>query len=258
MVKHYILLSSSYEDGARIAIDITDPKKIPEERVAEVLEKVKRVCSGKVPLSTHYLQTESSDWESVVAYDHFFKGVVCLESTDEFVQKIKRGQTLLGLDVAKYILSKVESCTHLALEKLVYFAYADYLCATGKKLFTDKIYAFKYGPVVQSVYGRYNKSGYKQLALEEDNEQSLSDAAKIMSARSRILFAADGSEKLLSIDATLEKYKAQTAHDLVALTHREGTPWSSIYTAEPFQEIPDSTIKELHHAESLEMCGKNF
>lgn len=251
MVKHYIFLSNSYEDLERIAIDITDSKKIPEERVTEVLRKVEEACGRSIPLSTHFLQTESSDWKSVVAYDPFFEGVVCLGSADEFAQKIKYGQTFLGLDVARYILSKVESCTHLALEKLVYFAYADYLCTTGKKLFTDKIYAFKYGPVVQSVYGRYNKSGYKQLALEEDNEQSLSDAAKIMSARGRILFAADGSEKLLSIDATLEKYKAQTAHDLVALTHKEGTPWSSIYTAEPFQEIPDSTIKELHHAESL-------
>ena len=262
MVKHYILLSSSYEDGARIAIDITDPQKISEERVAEVLEKVNEVCGRKVPLSTHSLQTESSDWDSVIAYDPFFEGVICLKSVEKFAQKIKHGQTLFGLDVAKYILSKVESCTHLALEKLVYFAYADYLCSTGKKLFTDKIYAFQFGPVVQSVFAKYRLSGCRVLAREEDDdafdlvhveddEESLSDLAKVMSSRSRILFAADGSEKLLSIDATLEKYKSKTARELVALTHKEGSPWATTYTGELYREIPDFAIEERHYLESL-------
>lgn len=59
----------------------------------------------------------------------------------------KKDRKLKGIDVAKYILSKTP-CTQLKLQKLVYLCFADYLCDTGKELFTDKIYAFKYGPVV--------------------------------------------------------------------------------------------------------------
>ena len=40
----------------------------------------------------------------------------------------------------------------IKIEKLVYLCFVDYLCDTGKKLFTDSIYAFKYGPVVDVEY----------------------------------------------------------------------------------------------------------
>ena len=47
-------------------------------------------------------------------------------------------------DVANFFLNK-DSLTPKKLQKLVYLCFADYLCDTGKELFTDKIYAFKYG-----------------------------------------------------------------------------------------------------------------
>lgn len=67
-----------------------------------------------------------------------------------------------------YILAR-HTCTHLELEKLGYMCYADYLCRTGKKLFKDTVYAFKYGPVVESVYEKYK--GTKEI---EDNTNKTS------------------------------------------------------------------------------------
>lgn len=46
-----------------------------------------------------------------------------------------------------------------------------------------------------------------------------------MPARSRILFAQDGLEKIRSIDQTIEIYGKYTARELVDLTHRKSTPW---------------------------------
>lgn len=49
--------------------------------------------------------------------------------------------------------------------------YADYLCATHKRLFEDKIYAFKYGPVVESVYEAYK--GMKDIEEGLTSDQHL-------------------------------------------------------------------------------------
>lgn len=116
----------------------------------------------------------------------------------------------------KFILA-THICTHLELEKLVYMCYADYLCSTHKKLFEDKIYAFKYGPVIKSVYEEYKgmKDIEEGLAVDEHLDE---DYAK-MPARSRILFAEDGIEKIAHIDATLEKYSCLSATELVNITH---------------------------------------
>lgn len=65
-------------------------------------------------------------------------------------------------------MSKIK-CTQLKLQKLVYFCFADYLCDTGKELFTDKIYAFKYGPVVDSVWKKYKDYGYEDIDNENED-----------------------------------------------------------------------------------------
>ncbi|MDT2193876.1 type II toxin-antitoxin system antitoxin SocA domain-containing protein [Paenibacillus larvae] len=38
------------------------------------------------------------------------------------------------------------------MQKLLYYVYADFLLATGKKLFKEPIVAFEYGPVVEEVF----------------------------------------------------------------------------------------------------------
>ena len=127
MIKHFIIMSSSYTDGIRIAFDITGNDLSIKEKAEQIISLIKQKCGDDVPLSTHFLETADCSWESVEMYDPFFENVKCIQSIDVFIETIKKNRTLSGLDVANYILSKVK-CTHLSLEKLVYFAYADYLC----------------------------------------------------------------------------------------------------------------------------------
>ena len=56
-----------------------------------------------------------------------------------------------------------------------------------------------------------------------------------MPARSRILFARDGIEKLVSINKAIEKYGGFTPGALVSLTHRDGSPWSRVDHSQPYQ-----------------------
>lgn len=231
MIKHYIIMSSSYTDGSRVALDITEDCFLNSKAIAEMIEEIRKNCGKDVPLSTHFIETESASWDSVVAYDPFFEDVECTKSTTAFSEKIKKGRVLSGLDVANYILSKIR-CTHLSLEKLVYYAYADYLCEHSERLFEDHIYAFRHGPVINSVYETFKRSGSQYVKpFEFGDDSDIRTGVKELPARSRILFAKEGTEKLSSIDRTIAKYGKYSAGALVDLTHRAGTPWSYVKTA---------------------------
>lgn len=246
MIKHFLILSSSYSTGKRIAMHyIIDEQMNPEMLISEV-KKIKELCGETVSISTHYVETESSAWESVIDKDSFFEGVQEVESLIGFVNLICADRVLTGLDVAKYILS-TRVCTHLELEKLVYMCYAEYLCATHKRLFEDKIYAFKYGPVVKSVYEEYK--GRKGIEEGFVGDEKWDEDYARMPARSRILFAEDGIEKIVYIDRTLEKYSRFSAAELVKITHVSGGPWDSVGSYVPYTEIPDAVIIEKHFRE---------
>lgn len=251
MAKHYIIMSSSYTDGTRVALDITEDCLLNSEAIAKIIQDIKQSCGEDVPLSTHLIETESKSWSSVVAYDPFFEGVVCSRSVQEFSEKIKTGRTLKGLDVATYILSKIK-CTHLSLEKLVYFSYADYLCKYSERLFEDRIYAFTHGPVVESVYETYKRSGTQYVKpLEFGTDSDVQTGVKELPARSRILFAKNGAEKLCSIDETIQRYGKYSAISLVELTHRPDSPWAHVDSFKAYQAIPDELILAYHCVECV-------
>lgn len=246
MRTHYIVMSSSYTLGKRIALDYLVDEKADFEKLKDIVSTITDICGKDVSISTHFVQTDSATWESVVEKDHFFKGVEVIESKEKFIELIQQDRTLNGLDVARYILSKIK-CTHLKLEKLVYLCFADYLCKYDKELYKDEIYAYKYGPVVDSVYEKYRGSGYKEIEQEELDMDIDATGIQEMPSRSRILFAEDGLEKIKSIDETIEKYGKFTAGELVDLTHKKLTPWDMTGRGkEQYVIIENETIKKYH------------
>jgi len=255
MIKHQILLSSSYSKGSRICLDFPD---CDYSVVKGAIDRVSSAYDGKrVSFSTHTIHTDSADWSSVVERDPYFDDVQVVETVDEFVKIIQEDRYLDGIDVAKYILSK-EACTHTKVEKLTYICYADYLCSTGKKLFEDKVFAFMYGPVVDTVFQTLRDYSKEKPSTVIDDTVVFSKMNISIQMRSRILFAEDGEEKLASIEKTLSKYRFITGKELVDLTHRENTPWEVTVRKhkDPFGgkchlKIRDSDIKKYHHFEEL-------
>ena len=81
-------------------------------------------------------------------------------------------------NVAKYLINlssqvfidnkEREGITNLKLQKILYFAQAYYLAKLGQPLFSDKIEAWDYGPVVPSVYRGFKHHGRKPIVLKED------------------------------------------------------------------------------------------
>lgn len=247
MVRHYIILSSSYSKGQRIALDIIGIDLGNIDIINQIIDKIKQTCGEDTSLSMHCIEAESAQWESVKKEDSFFEDVLVLKGEDEFIQLIQKDRTLSGLDVAKYILSR-KSCTQLKLHKLVYYCYAEYLCSFHRRLFEDQIYAFELGPVVESVREKFK--GSRNIDNENEDKKEIERKSSLkMPIRSRILFAEAGIRKLQSIDQTIEKYGDFTASKLVDLTHRTGTPWESIYDGTSFQCISDDLIQEKHYLE---------
>lgn len=116
-----------------------------------------------------------------------------------------------AFDVACYI---VNSCidrgrpiSNLQLQKILYYVQAAFLI-DGEKLFSDKISAWKYGPVVEDVYRYFKK--YVNGPITERIE--FADAAQI-----------DDNDRI-TIDAVVRAKSVYSAFDLVSATHRE-EPW---------------------------------
>lgn len=236
-------MSDSYSDGARIALDILQKEKKDLEYIEGIILKIKKVCKGEAPFSTHSICTESEDWSSVIKTDPYFKDVKVIESADKFIAKIMADRFLKGTDVARYILTKI-SCSHLKLEKLCYLCYADYLCKTGKQLFDDIIFAFRYGPVIGTVYEKYKE--YGGLEINKCEEIIEKQEQLELPRESRILFSENGIKKVKSINETLEKYGKLPAWELVKITHNEGTPWKHVYKGIIYDVISDEVILKYH------------
>lgn len=248
MTQHCIIISSAYSRGTRIAFDIISKSVLNLSTIRNTIEYIQRRCGNDVLLATHCLTIEGESWKSVQEYDPFFADVVCFASLDDFADVINESRVLSGIDVALYILSKIK-CTHLQLQKLVYLAYADYLCSYSDKLFSDKIYAFKYGPIIDSVYKKY-KHGEKEI-INISDDTMIDAGISYMSIKNRILFACGGIRKLESIDNTLKKYSKYSANELVSITHRDGAPWTHCDHSQHYTEITDDVIKMYHAAESI-------
>lgn len=119
-------------------------------------------------------------------------------------------------NVAKYLIylssqkfvgdnEEREGITNLKLQKILYFVQAYYLAKLGKPLFSDKIEAWGYGPVIPTIYQKYKKNGSSPIISKED-KSSLSEEDK---------------ENVQKIWNTFGGYSASK---LVDITHTH-TPW---------------------------------
>lgn len=240
MVRHIIILGSSYKTGERIALDYPETSKKYKNAFTD-MKKIKNALQDDTIVATHILRATSEKWEDVVKLDPFFNNIRVIKEEKEFIKLLCKDKHLTSIDVAEYILANTK-CSHTKLEKLTYFCYSDYLCEFNERLFEDKIYAFKYGPVINEVYKKY-----KGLRIDDINDMlpTLSDFN--IPIKSRILISKNGKDKLKSIDSTIEKYKNYSTEELINLTHKENTPWAYNDKGEvPYKTISDKDIKKYH------------
>ena len=138
-------------------------------------------------------------------------------------------------DVAKYIIDIFtikadhgfdDGMTNLRLQKLLYLAQGYSLATYDKPLFPEAIEAWKYGPVVPTVYSKYNKFNRGVIHDDPPDQGALTD---------------EEAELILDVLSVFGKYS--TGY-LVDLSHRPDAPWAQVYNESNIKLIDNTIIEE--------------
>ncbi len=127
-------------------------------------------------------------------------------------------KNITPIDVAAYVIELSdaigEPITNMKLQKLLYYVYAWFAVEKGTKLFEEPIIAWKYGPVVTSVYEAYKGYGADIIRTKNGgNASALDDFTKSL------------------IEDVFNIYGNKTAIELMSLTHDEA-PWRDAFDPE--------------------------
>jgi len=137
--------------------------------------------------------------------------------------------------VANYFIQKAAAdggqLTPMKLIKLVYIAHGWYLALTGKPLIREPVEAWKFGPVIESLYHAFKRYGNGAIPAA-----AATDAA----------IKGDDAEEIKKVlDKVWDSYAKYSAVQLSTLTHQPETPWRKSFDPTSFYTvIPDALIKE--------------
>lgn len=236
MTEHQIYLAEDfYSKSGRIALDLVDPS---EEELRSISSRLKE-RAAPLSYSTHCLYTDGANFESVQELDPYFRNAEQVKDINEFISRLERNAVLTASKAAFVIKELAPECDPLKLQKLLYLCQAEYLMKSGELLFTDDIEAWKYGPVVRSVYKTYQV--FEDTPIPKRGV-SLSVLKRMFAS------SVNGEDKFRSVQETITKYGSLSAGELVELTHRPGSPWSrtelnhpitreAIISGHPFEDL---------------------
>lgn len=159
-----------------------------------------------------------------------------------------------AIAIANYFVDKANQDTRapypLTLLRLVKYVYISYGFAMAilDKIIIDKrfdtVQAWKYGPVIPSVYHSFKHNG-------NDPIKSKSEIAKSESEDGTLNFfipeVTDESIKKI-LDFVWNRYRSLSTSDLITLLHREDTPWAFCYRVGKNVEIPDEITKAYYYS----------
>lgn len=143
--------------------------------------------------------------------------------------------------IANFFLDKAKedgiAITNLKLQKLVYICFGWVSAFAKEDLFSDSIQAWKYGPVIPSLYNQFS-----HLAEILITDQRAKIDGKIPPPTM--------DPKILSnLQAVYNAYAHLSTSRLIDYTHLERTPWNEVYEEGHKNEIPKAVIRR--HYERL-------
>ncbi len=121
----------------------------------------------------------------------------------------------------------------LKLLKLVYFSYGWWLGVTEQRLFDEPFEAWRYGPVIPSLYHEFKRYGRgrilrisKEIELSDEVEEG-ADVIDQLGGRCIDLQLEPLDEDVaLALGWTWARYQPYSAVDLSQITHQPDSPWA--------------------------------
>ena len=166
-------------------------------------------------------------------------------STSHGIAPVGASNPLCPVLVADYFIANARGpLTPLQVIKMVYIAHGYSLAILGEPLVEEAVEAWRYGPVLPSVYHsakRYGGGKITQLlysGTRTDDREGVEDAR--MFFRDRI-----PSRQRAILDGVLDVYGEFNGRQLTNMTHVVGSPWDQYYReGVAGRQIPNGTIKE--------------
>lgn len=128
--------------------------------------------------------------------------------------------------------------TPMQLIKLSYIAHGFALAINKRPLIDESVEAWKYGPVIPSLYRRLKHFGSNPVT------------GRVKSHPFRGHDELSSNDRQL-IDLVFQKYGHFTGGQLSHLTHRPGTPWAETYEPNSYGMDIDDAVIRTHYATLL-------
>ena len=113
--------------------------------------------------------------------------------------------------MVNFCIDDGEPISNLQLQKILYFCQVQSFKETGKALFDDDFEAWRYGPVIPSIYRLFSLFGGLKITLKPKIEHELNSR----------------QEEL--IERVASRLRGLYPWELVEKTHSNGSPWDKTY-----------------------------
>ena len=127
---------------------------------------------------------------------------------------------ITALDVANTFLARAKKekidISPMKLQKLIYILYKNYLKETKKKLFSDKVEVWKYGPVISEVYQAFKEYRSNRITEFYLNRDGSYNTVKL----------GNNSHFDKIFEKVWNEYRLIDGIYLSQLTHQRNTAWS--------------------------------
>lgn len=161
--------------------------------------------------------------------------------------------------VANFFLEKGKDdgvpITPMKLIKLIYIAHGWCLGAKNTPLFSEEIKAWKFGPVMPSIYHEFKHFGGEPIIDFLSREY---DPFEDMDADTPCI-PKDHNDVLNTLELVWDLYKDKSATSLMKLTHQKNTPWDKVWNVDQDRingQIDSSLICD-HYKNLIESLLKN-
>ena len=148
-------------------------------------------------------------------------------------------RTLSPITVAERILwlRRDRETTPLHIVKLVYLCHGWMLGIKGKPLVDEPVVTGRFGPVLQSLYDRYQVFGDGRIVGPEQKGAEHIELTPVHRA---------------IIDFVHEVYEDTPDTELSELTHEPGAPWSEIYESQGLDAVIPAELIQRHYRQMLD------
>jgi uncharacterized phage-associated protein len=166
--------------------------------------------------------------------------------------------------IANYFLGLAErdgtTLSPMKVQKLVYFAHGWFLALRGVPLIDEQVEAWKFGPVIPSLYHAFKEFGNQAIttrATEIEVSDALSQTYVDVTVPDLSSYTGDPdldfTRRLL--DRIWTVYGQLTAVQLSNMTHKPGTPWFLTWTPmaeNPIRgtDVPNTSIRDYFREQS--------